>query len=47
MGHQDIVNSVCFSVDNKKLVSSSNDMTIKIWDAETGFSIIKTLFGYK
>ena len=37
--------SVCFSTDNKRIVSGSNDASIKIWDAVTG-ALIKTLNGH-
>ncbi|KAI0044175.1 WD40 repeat-like protein [Auriscalpium vulgare] len=35
-GHQDEVNSVCFSADGKRVVSGSDDGTIRVWDARTG-----------
>eukprot|EP01038_Epipyxis_sp_PR26KG_P005385 gene5385-7468_t len=34
------VNSVCFSPDGKKIVSGSSDRTIRIWDVETGESLL-------
>jgi WD40 repeat protein len=34
-GHDNIVNSVCFSHDGNKLASGSCDRTIKIWDLKT------------
>ena len=40
--HQDDVNSV--SHDNKKIISGSDDHSIKIWDLETG-NLINTLNG--
>jgi WD40 repeat protein len=33
---------VCFSTDNKRVISGSNDMTIKIWNLSNGLNI-KTL----
>jgi WD40 repeat protein len=33
-GHTDFVNSVVFSHDGKKLISSSHDKTARIWDLE-------------
>jgi WD40 repeat protein len=40
------VNSLIFSPDGKRIVSASNDDTIKVWDAETGREI-RTLRGHK
>ena len=31
-GHQDSVNSVCYSPDGRKIVSASDDKTLKVWD---------------
>jgi WD40 repeat protein len=38
--------SVAFSPDGKKIASGSDDMTIRVWDAETGHSM-QTLRGHK
>ncbi|PTD03474.1 Vegetative incompatibility protein HET-E-1 [Fusarium culmorum] len=35
-GHSNVVNSVVFSHDSKKMASGSLDNTIRIWDAEIG-----------
>ena len=35
-GHADMVNSVCFSPDDKYVASGSEDKTIKLWDVATG-----------
>ena len=35
-GHTDMVISVAFSPDGKRLVSGSLDKTVKVWDAQTG-----------
>ena len=40
--HSDNVNSVTITSDNKKIVSGSNDNTIRIWDIDTG-EVLKTL----
>ncbi|PPQ73872.1 hypothetical protein CVT26_011735 [Gymnopilus dilepis] len=34
--HTDFVQSVCFSHDGKKVISGSDDKTIRIWNVETG-----------
>lgn len=36
VGHSDAVTSVCFSPDNKFIVSGSSDKTIKVWDIASG-----------
>jgi WD40 repeat protein/serine/threonine protein kinase len=35
-GHIDRVNEVAFSTDGKRLASTSEDDTVKVWDAQTG-----------
>jgi WD40 repeat protein len=40
-GHAGYVNSVAFSPDGKKIVTSSSDKTARIWDAETGRELKK------
>jgi len=35
-GHTDLVFSIAFSPDNKRLVSGSADQTLKLWDLDTG-----------
>ena len=35
-GHNGPVTSVAFSPDGKRIVSGSDDKTVKVWDAETG-----------
>jgi WD40 repeat protein/tRNA A-37 threonylcarbamoyl transferase component Bud32 len=39
-GHEDMVTSVAFSPNGKKIVSSSADKTIKVWDVANGTEII-------
>ncbi|HLP62103.1 MAG TPA: NACHT domain-containing protein [Candidatus Deferrimicrobium sp.] len=46
LGHTNKVNSAVYSRDGKKILSASNDNTIKEWDAETGVCV-KTLAGHK
>ena len=43
-GHSDKVWSVCISPDGLKIVSGSEDKSIKIWNSETG-DVIHTLQG--
>ena len=38
-GHVDVINSVDFSMDGKRVVSGSEDTLVKIWDAETGAEV--------
>jgi WD40 repeat protein len=45
--HSDIIRSVAFSPDGTKIVSGSNDGTIKVWDSgallpPNHFSLVKT-----
>ena len=35
-GHSDYVRSVCFSPDGSRIVSGSDDKTVRIWNAVTG-----------
>ena len=43
-GHSEAVNSVGFSADGRKVVSGSEDKTVKIWNADSG-EVIQTLSG--
>ncbi|MEQ9359127.1 nSTAND1 domain-containing NTPase [Coleofasciculus chthonoplastes] len=45
-GHNDTVTSVRFSPNDKKIVSTSADKTIKLWNSSDG-SLIKTLEGHQ
>ena len=44
-GHITWILSTAFHADNQRLVSSSEDETIKVWDINTG-KCLKTLYGY-
>ena len=35
-GHSDVVSSVSFSPDGKRIVSGSGDRSVRVWDADTG-----------
>ncbi len=35
-GHSELVWSVSFSPNGKRIVSGSGDKTLKVWDAQTG-----------
>ncbi len=41
-GHGDVVTSVAFSPDGKRLASGSWDRTVKVWDAATGQETLDT-----
>ncbi len=45
LGHTDNVNSVAFSADGKRIVSGSDDNTVKVWDAVKGQEVL-TLKGH-
>jgi hypothetical protein len=45
MGHLEAVYSVKFSPDGKRIVSGSEDNTLKVWDAQTGQELL-TLKGH-
>ena len=38
-GHSDLVLSVAFSADGKRVVSGSRDESVKIWSSETGAEV--------
>src|ERR1700743_371315 len=42
-GHQSWVSSVGFSPDGKRIVSGSEDKTVRVWDAETGEVVLGPL----
>jgi len=45
-GHGDAVVSAAFSPDGLKIVSGSNDNTVRVWDALTGKQLLSPLEGY-
>jgi WD40 repeat protein/serine/threonine protein kinase len=45
-GHTDLVLSVAYSPDGKRLASSSADKTVKVWDAQTGQQLF-TIKGHR
>ncbi|KIM27453.1 hypothetical protein M408DRAFT_24399 [Serendipita vermifera MAFF 305830] len=47
IGHTSEVNCVAFSPDGKRIVSGSNDETIRVWDAETGVVVAGPLQGHR
>ncbi|KIM58957.1 hypothetical protein SCLCIDRAFT_127030 [Scleroderma citrinum Foug A] len=45
-GHTDLVTSVEFSPDGKRIVSGSSDKSVRVWDADTGVQIGSPLQGH-
>jgi WD40 repeat protein len=45
-GHTGGVNSVAYSPDGQRIISGSDDNTIRIWDAVTGVAVGKPLMGH-
>ncbi|EDR01074.1 uncharacterized protein LACBIDRAFT_395470 [Laccaria bicolor S238N-H82] len=45
-GHDDYVTSVAFSPDGIHIVSGSDDKTVRVWDAQTGQSVMDPLKGH-
>ena len=45
-GHDSMINSVALSPDESKIISGSDDNTIRVWDASTGIEILTPLRGH-
>jgi U3 small nucleolar RNA-associated protein 13 len=45
-GHTDAVTSVCFTHDGKKIISGSEDTTVKVWRVSGGKPIIRSIMGH-
>ncbi|EDR06794.1 uncharacterized protein LACBIDRAFT_299673 [Laccaria bicolor S238N-H82] len=46
LGHDAWVTSVAFSPDGRHIVSGSGDKTVRVWDAQTGQSVMDPLKGH-
>jgi WD40 repeat protein len=44
-GHNQDIGCVAFSLDESKIVSESDDWTIRVWDASTGIEMLPPLQG--
>lgn len=44
-GHKSCINAICSTPDGKRIVSASDDTTVKVWDIETG-NLENTLAGH-
>ena len=45
-GHNDCIRAVAFSYDGSKIISRSDDMTARVWDANTGIEMLPPLRGH-
>ena len=45
-GHENSIRAVAFSPDRSKIISGSDDKTIRVWDASTGIEILPPLRGH-
>jgi WD40 repeat protein len=45
-GHDGGVASIAFSPDDRHIVSGSDDKTVRVWDAQTGHSLMDPLKGH-
>jgi WD40 repeat protein len=45
LGHSNAIHSAAFSPDGRRIVSASQDSTVKVWDAETGMEV-RTFSGH-
>jgi WD40 repeat protein len=47
LGHGDLISSLVYSPDGKRIITGSRDKTVRIWDAQTGVPIGEPFRGHK
>ena len=45
LGHKEDVQAIAVTIDQQRIISASKDMTIKVWDIDSGMEVL-TLKGH-